>query len=354
MGRSLTAVAGLLEATGRTEEAEATYRKAETLLVELAPTIAEAAAARAVLADCRSQSRLAAPHARAATTKPCRSTAWRVRTRRRWPPPPGRRPSPGGTWRPRSTGSPFCWQTTGKSSEAEAEFRKALAIHQKLADDNPAVTDSAAAWRPATTTSASCCRIRASHRKRRPSTARRWRSIRSWPTTIPPSPIPQQPGEQPHQPRLAVVEYGQVIGSGGRVPQGAGDPAEAGRRQSRRHRIPQPPGAQPQQPRHPAVGYGQVIGSGGRVPQGAGDPAEAGRRQPRHPPVSEGSGGQPAQHRLAARAGRKNGRGDRLLHAGRGDPAEARRGQLGNPRRQGLPGELPDQHGGRAPSVGEA
>jgi eukaryotic-like serine/threonine-protein kinase len=30
---------------------------------------------------------------------------------------------------------------TGKPSEAEAEDRKALAIQQKLADDNPAVTD---------------------------------------------------------------------------------------------------------------------------------------------------------------------------------------------------------------------
>ena len=127
VGRSLTAVAGLLETTGRTKEAEATYRKAETLLVELAPTIAEAAAARAVLATA---GRISAGYStpRAATTKPCRSTAWRVRTRRRWPPPPGRRPSPGGTWRPRSTGSPFCWRQTGKSSEAEAEYRKALAI----------------------------------------------------------------------------------------------------------------------------------------------------------------------------------------------------------------------------------
>ena len=30
---------------------------------------------------------------------------------------------------------------TGKPAEAEAEYRKALAIWQKLADDNPAVTD---------------------------------------------------------------------------------------------------------------------------------------------------------------------------------------------------------------------
>ncbi len=55
VGRSLTAVARLLETTGRTGEAEATYRKAEALLVELAPTIAEAVAVRVVLANCRSR-----------------------------------------------------------------------------------------------------------------------------------------------------------------------------------------------------------------------------------------------------------------------------------------------------------
>ena len=37
MGRSLTAVASLLETTGRTKEAEVTYRKAETLLAEAGP-----------------------------------------------------------------------------------------------------------------------------------------------------------------------------------------------------------------------------------------------------------------------------------------------------------------------------
>ena len=70
---------------------------------------------------------------------------------------------------------------TGKSSEAEAEYRKALAIHQKLVDDNPAVTE----FR---------LNLASSH----------------------------------DEPRRAAVEYGQVIGSGGRVRQGAGDPAEAG------------------------------------------------------------------------------------------------------------------------------
>ena len=98
---------------------------------------------------------------------------------------------------------------TGKPAEAEAEFRKALAIQQKLADDNPAVTDS------------------------------------------------PRPGISHNDPRLGCCEDGQAGGGGGRVPQGAGDPPEAGRRQPRRHRIPQQPGVQPLQPRHPAVETGK-------------------------------------------------------------------------------------------------
>ena len=46
-------------------------------------------------------------------------------------------------------------------------------------------------------------------------------------------------GEQPPQPRHPADDHGQAGRGGGRVPQGAGDPAEAGRRQPRRHRIPQ-------------------------------------------------------------------------------------------------------------------
>ena len=96
---------------------------------------------------------------------------------------------------------------TGKPAEAEAEYRQALAIQQKLADDNPAVTEF------------------------RSDLANSHNNL-----------------------GILLCEHGQAGGGGGRVPQGAGDPAEAGRRQPRRHRIPQPPGGQPQQPRHPAVG----------------------------------------------------------------------------------------------------
>ena len=249
VGRSLTAVAGLLETTGKTKEAEATYRKAETLLVELAPTIAEAAAARAVLANCRS-SLGGCSAARAATTKPCRSTAWRVRTRRRWPPPPGRRPSPGGTWQPRSTASPMLLAQTGKSSEAEAEYRKALAIQQKLADDNPAVTE----FRSSLALSHNNLGILLASTGKSSEAEAEYRKALALQQKL----ADDNPAVTEFRSRLAIshnnlgyaaVQTGKLIGSGGRVPQGTDDPAEAGRRQPRRHRIPQPPGDQPQQPR---------------------------------------------------------------------------------------------------------
>ena len=115
---------------------------------------------------------------------------------------------------------------TGKPAESEAEFRKARAIYQKLAAADPAVT--------------------------------RNRSDLAWSL---------------RGARRPAIEDGQAGGRGGRVPQGAGDLAEAGRRQPHCHRLPQQPGGQPLRPRHPAVGDGQASGGGGRVPQGAGDPA---------------------------------------------------------------------------------
>ena len=67
-------------------------------------------------------------------------------------------------------------------------------------------------WRATTTASASCLGIRASWRRRRPNTARRWRFSRSWPTTTPPSPNSAARGGRPQQ---------------SRHPAGKGKPAEA-------------------------------------------------------------------------------------------------------------------------------
>ena len=104
VGQSLTAVAFLLAATGRTKEAEVTYRKAETVLVDLAPTI-RAAARGAVLAGCRS--RLASFLSTIGQERRGHGgvSPGPVRTRRRWPRPTGRRRRHGATWPTRSAGS---------------------------------------------------------------------------------------------------------------------------------------------------------------------------------------------------------------------------------------------------------
>ena len=280
VGRSLIAVAGLLEATGKTDEALASYRRSESLLA--GPAGADPSA-RAALAACRSQmgwllkitgksadalaacrlaradqeALAAAPEASNDARHDLAATIDRIGSLL------------GATGKPSEAEAEYrralaiyqkladdnpavtefrshlaishnnlglLLRQTGKPAEAEAEHRKGLALFQKLADDNPAVTDfrsqlawshnnlgfllsngasrrrrrpstarrwrstrswptttppspnSAAAWRRATTTSASCCRGRASRRRRRPSSASRWRSCRSWPTTTPPSP----------------------------------------------------------------------------------------------------------------------------------------------------------------------
>ena len=59
--------------------------------------------------------------------------------RKRWPPPPANRRRPGATWPADQSHRPAA-DRRASQPEAEAEYRKAMAIGQKLADDNPAVT----------------------------------------------------------------------------------------------------------------------------------------------------------------------------------------------------------------------
>ncbi len=169
---------------------------------------------------------------------------------------------------------------TGKPAEAEAEFRKAMALHQKLADDDPAITDFRDSWRGATTTSPSA------------------------------------------------VEHGQAGGGGGRVPQGDCDPAEAGRRQPRRHRLPRAAGGQPQQPRHPAVG--RRASRPRRRPSSARRLAIRQKLAADNPAVTEfrsEPGGQPLQPRRSCCRTRASRRRRRPSTARDGDPAEAGRRQ---------------------------
>ena len=91
---------------------------------------------------------------------------------------------------------------------------------------------------------------------------------------------------------------------------GAGDPAEAGRRQPRRHRVPERPGGQPQQHRPPAERHRQAGRGAEGVRVGAGDPAEAGRRQPH-------------RHRVPEPTWRRSHNNIGILLSDTGKPAEA-------------------------------
>ena len=134
---------------------------------------------------------------------------------------------------------------TGKPGEALESYRRALAIGQKLADDNPDVTE-----------------------------------------------FRYSLADTHHNIGMLQWQTGKPGRGAGVVPAGAGDPAEAGRRQPRRHRLPKQPGDQPQQHRHFADGYRQAGRGAGVVPAGAGDQAEAGRRQPRRHRIPQQPGGQ--------------------------------------------------------------
>ena len=189
VGRSLIAVAGLLEATGKSGEAMAAYRRSESLLAGLGgggpvrrgPRWRNAGRCWAMLlphgSDRRGAGRLPAGAGR--------------------PGGAGRRP-----------------RGPGRARRDLADTLNRIGI--LLAAD------------------------RADRRRRKPSTARRWRSGRSWPTTTPPSPTFRSSLAISHS-SLGIL-LAERAGRRRRRPSppGAGDPAEAGRRQPRRHRVPQP------------------------------------------------------------------------------------------------------------------
>jgi eukaryotic-like serine/threonine-protein kinase len=137
VGRSLTAVAGLLEATGKTGEALATYRRSESLLAGPAGTDA---AALAALADCRS--RLGYLLSRTGRTALALTAYQQARADQEAPavapaaPAEARRDLAATVNR---IGTLL--KDTGRPAEAEVEFRRAMAICAELAADNPAVTE---------------------------------------------------------------------------------------------------------------------------------------------------------------------------------------------------------------------
>ena len=137
VGRSLTRVAALLETTGKTDVATATYREAETLL---AGPAARSSEARSALADCRSRlgwllsstgkhdEALAALRLARADQEALAAISGAPNEAQR------------------DLADTLVWigvllMNSGRPGEAEPEYRRAVAIFQKLCDLNPGVCD---------------------------------------------------------------------------------------------------------------------------------------------------------------------------------------------------------------------
>jgi serine/threonine protein kinase/tetratricopeptide (TPR) repeat protein len=134
---SLIEVAGLLEAMGKTNEALATYRRAESLLAGLAGTDP---AARVALASCRSR----LGYLLSSTGQAADALAAYRQARADQEALAGAVGAPAEARRDLAAtvnGIGSLLQQMGKPTEAEAEFRRALEINQQLADDDPAATD---------------------------------------------------------------------------------------------------------------------------------------------------------------------------------------------------------------------
>jgi serine/threonine-protein kinase len=137
VGRSLTAVADLLYATGKSNEGIQTYRRAESLLAGVAASDLEA---RAALAACRT--RMARPllHSGKTTEALAACKLARAAQEELASVPRASNKSRREFAATLNELGIVLWQTN-KPAEAEPEFRTALAIQKKLADENPTVID---------------------------------------------------------------------------------------------------------------------------------------------------------------------------------------------------------------------
>jgi tetratricopeptide (TPR) repeat protein len=133
VGRSANAVAGTLVAVGKMDEAAAVYRRAETLLKELAAT---EPAARAILAECRSRLGMLL----GATD---RTTEALVLLRQAQAEQDAPAAAPGATIAPReqmaitSTRLAIVLKIRGRLPEAVSESRRAIDLFRRLGDENP-------------------------------------------------------------------------------------------------------------------------------------------------------------------------------------------------------------------------
>ena len=164
----------------------------------------------------------------------------------------------------------------GRPAAAEAEFRKAMTIKQKIADDNPAVTefrnDVALSHRNLGETLSQEGRPSESEAEYRTAVAIYQKLAQDNPAV---SEFRSSLADSLSS-RAPAAPDGPVDGIGGRVLQGAGDTAKAGRRQPGGHRVPARPGSQPPQSGLPTGGVGQAVGGGKGVSHGDRDLSETG------------------------------------------------------------------------------
>ena len=270
-GASLMAVAGLLEATDKTDEALASFRRSESLLA--GPGGADRRA-RAALAACRSQLgwllsktgksaedlaafRLGRPggagrRSRSLQRRPPRPGGHHQSHRRRavgngqavagggrapqrcwrsgrsWPTTTPPSPTSASAWRSATYTTAKCCRIRASRRRRRPSFARRLRSTRSWSTTTPPSPTSAATWRGVSVGSPNCCRGRGSQRRRRPNPERRWRSGRSWPTTTPRSPTSANTWRGASAARRTAIEDGQASGDGGRVPQGGGTLAEAG------------------------------------------------------------------------------------------------------------------------------
>ena len=202
------------------------------------------------------QGRLSAEARRASHRKRRPSSARRWRSGRSWPTTISPSPTSAATWPAASSISASLLLEMGKPSEAEAECRKALAIRQKLADENAAVTqfqsNLAASHH---NLGHRCCRVLgktseaeaelrkalAIEQKLADDQSRRHR-------------IPHVPGEPPRQPRQPAAQTGKSSEAEAEYRKALTIRSEARRRRPHGHRVPQHPGAHPRRPRPPTGG----------------------------------------------------------------------------------------------------
>ena len=179
----------------------------------------------------------------AGTRRRWRRTAWRGPTRRRWPQSPGRPNEARRDLADTVSRIGVLLSETGKPAEAEAEYRRALAIQQKLADDHPAVAD----FRDGLANSHNNLGILLMATGRPAEAEAEYRAALAIRQKL----ADDHPAVTEFRSRLAgshhnlgnlLSDDGQAGGGRVGVPTGDPDLSKAGRRESRRHPVPAVPG----------------------------------------------------------------------------------------------------------------